>query len=80
MEETRTDSPIESAPDNVAPVSRSKEDSHFSAREPVLFQTSTDIVERAYYQGYHDAFKDVMAVAILYALALYLLLRYTVKG
>lgn len=47
--------------------------------KPVLFISDTEMVRSSYYRGYHDAFKDVLAVALIYALALYMVMRYATK-
>jgi len=45
-------------------------------KKPVVFVTTTDLTRAAYYKGFHDAIKDVMAIAIVYAIVMYVIFRY----
>jgi hypothetical protein len=72
MEDTHKKDTIETASDNEAPAHETP--------GPVRFFASTDIMRGSYYQGYHDAFKDILFVAILYGIALYFALRWVGKG
>jgi len=56
-----------------------QEPSDTKRRAPVVFITSTDVAKQSYFRGYHDAIKDLILVALLYGLVLYLIFRQAPK-